>query len=248
LLLTRLLTDGGNLVAIPPRCRFYVVGVQVSAPYNFTTTDLGAAAAAGAGGGGGGSGSALVAVQFSYDTVFRPAAAAAFRPFGDAAPITFGGGSGGSGGDDDTVTCGTSASSSSSSRAGGMRYPVQYYTIAPVLPNGMVLLGETGKLVPVSAQRVASVAIIAATATTATADDDGDNDDEFVAAGASVVVGVRGRPGEQVEFGALGADGQLVHATTTVGADGTGSVTLAARTAAATTAATGSRDEKRRRR
>jgi hypothetical protein len=177
---------------------FLAVGVQVSMPYNLTTVDL---FTSGRNSSSSNSGTDLVAVAWSDATTFRPTQSGDVRSFGDERPITFGafgGGASAGGADAAGAECGAS---------GDAPYPIEYHLIAPVLPNGMVLLGETGKLVPVSNQRVVSLQV----------------DD------ARVVVGVEGRPGEQVEFGARAADGTVVYVTATVQDDGRASLTLPAR-------------------
>ena len=60
-------------------------------------------------------------------------------------------------------------------------FPFQLHAVAPVASNGWVLTGEVGKFLPMSANRVASVA---------------------VKPGGGFVVAVRGGAGERVRFGA----------------------------------------------
>jgi hypothetical protein len=75
------------------------------------------------------------------------------------------------------------------------------HQVAPVLPGGWVLLGETMKLVPISNQRIVSVSI-------------GDQ---------QLKVEVRGAVGEEVEFGAstFSAAPSVLYSKCTVASGGT---------------------------
>ena len=76
----------------------------------------------------------------------------------------------------------------------------QLFVAAPVLPNGWCVLGETTKIVSVSAQRIASIS----------AGSDG----------AAVVVDLIGASGEHVEMGFMDAGGQVVVLRCAVGLSG----------------------------
>ena len=211
---------------------FYAVGMQVSSPYNLTTVDIG---------GGGDASSDMVAVHFSYDSVFRATTSAEVVPFSDSSPLQFGVDARNECGASDTVrsvvhalvcrrACRLCAACCNPARsfvcacvracvcacvracvrscvyafirsAAGQstdRYPVDYFMIAPTLSNGMVLLGETSKLVPVSNSRITSLEV--------TAD--------------ATLVAISGRVGEQVEFGAIDAHGTVYYVERGVGPDG----------------------------
>ena len=86
-------------------------------------------------------------------------------------------------------------------------FPFQLHCVAPVASNGWVLTGETGKFVPISNQRIASV--------------------EALSTGG-FTVSIKGSPGETVEMGAADtkAKGAVVYASTQVRSDGTATLHL----------------------
>ena len=72
--------------------------------------------------------------------------------------------------------------------------------------NGWLLTGEVGKFIPVSNQRIASVAVLP---------------------GGGFNVSIKGSPGEAVTMGAFDTASRTMHyATATVGSDGTGLLKL----------------------
>lgn len=85
-------------------------------------------------------------------------------------------------------------------------FPAQWHAIAPTMANGWLLLGEVGKLMPVSNVRIDSVAVTA----------------------SGITVTVKGAPGETVEFGALSPHehGIPSYKTTTIGGAGTSIITF----------------------
>eukprot|EP00958_Prasinococcus_capsulatus_P015413 scaffold1637_cov410-Prasinococcus_capsulatus_cf.AAC.36 len=78
------------------------------------------------------------------------------------------------------------------------RTSMDIYHLAPRLPNGWTVLGEMGKWVPVSEQRMVSV-----TWTT-----------------ESVTVVLSGAPGERLQLSFVAPDARILHGRCTVGADG----------------------------
>ena len=85
-------------------------------------------------------------------------------------------------------------------------FAFQLHAIAPVARNGWALLGETGKFIPVSRQRIASVTAIPS---------------------GGFAVMAKGKPGERVEIGAVdAAASKFVYVAATIGADGTASISV----------------------
>ena len=87
-------------------------------------------------------------------------------------------------------------------------FPFQLHAVAPVASNGWALTGEVGKFVPVSAQRIATIAVLP---------------------GGGFELGLKGAPGEAVTMGAVDvkkAGAAPVYAEAHIGADGTAKLQL----------------------
>ena len=178
----------------------YVVGVQLPVAYSVTpydvNLDVGGKRAAAAD-----ADAVPLYVSYAYDHAkpgFRPAAAS------DLVPIAAGAQSVLTLRADAGEMCETRPSSNQTTRC----YGFQLHAIAPVSSNGWALLGETGKFVPVSQQRIASVAVVAS---------------------GGFDVAVKGKAGERVELGAVDVDvGGVapVYVGAVIGAGGTAVIQL----------------------
>lgn len=131
---------------------FYVVGIQISKEYSVSPNDL--------------QNSIewinipdLVTFRWSNTDTFKPRISSAIKIFNTNNPLLF----------------------TPDSNSDNGLYPIQYYTIAPVLSNGMILLGETRKLVPISSQRIKDLKI----------------------SSTQLIVTVSGVAGEDIEFGVI---------------------------------------------
>ena len=190
----------------------YVVGVQLTHAFNVTVHDIGL-------GGGGGLGADAVqgyrSVAWSDADTFKPARAAELVTFSDTAPLQLANSTGkmcqtGSGVMNVTTEC----------------FPIQWHLVAPVLPNGWLLIGETGKLMPVSSARLTDV-VVATKNGVGAGSSGGDG-------GSSLLqLNLVGAPGEVVEFGAAGPTataedglGDPVYKTVTLGPDGRGTLSF----------------------
>jgi hypothetical protein len=169
----------------------YIVGVQLATNYTVTSTDLNLGA----------DGDTVAHVSYAYDEGmpgFRPTDAS------DVHPIVANAGK--------VLTleastqdlCTTSPDFGIKTRC----FPFQLHAVAPVSSNGWVLLGETGKFLPVTKQRIHAVKILPA---------------------GGFEVSIAGAQDEVVELGAVDAANSKVpvYVTATVGADGTATVTVA---------------------
>ena len=178
-------------------CR-YVIGVQLSADFNVTEVDvgLGVGSNGAAGAAGGECGATYSVYTWSDANSFKPTAAAEVRPFSASNPLLLKESNSeqchtGQGQMDVTTTC----------------FHAQWHTIAPVFTNGWTLLGEVGKFIPISRQRIANVQVLSGEGQT------------------SVEVALRGAPGEKVTFGAVPkAGGVPIYETVTVDSDGTAKI------------------------
>jgi hypothetical protein len=160
----------------------YVVGVQLSSDYNVTTRDLAISGAASY-------------VSYQYDEAvpgFRPRTASDVLPVAGASAVLLRASM--------DEMCATGPDFGVQTRC----FPFQLHAVAPVAPNGWALTGETGKFVPVSNQRIASIAALA---------------------GGGFALELKGAPGEEVTMGAVHANAATtaapVYAKATIGADGT---------------------------
>ena len=81
-------------------------------------------------------------------------------------------------------------------------FPFQLHAVAPVATNGWALVGETGKFLPVSQQRISSIQVIP---------------------GGGFLLHIMGAPGEVVEMGAADVTNSKppIYASATIGSDGT---------------------------
>ena len=173
----------------------YVIGVQLSNDFNVTTHDVGL---------GGDSSSESATYSWSDAHTFQPVLALEVELFSVERPLTLRASDveqchTGQGQMDVTTTC----------------FPAQWHTIAPVLPNGCVLLGEVGKFIPVSRQRISSVTAAVGSSTTTVA--------------LRGVPPKDGKPGEQVTVGhvaAFGKHSDPVYKTVSIGEDGTATVSF----------------------
>ena len=161
----------------------FVVGVQLAVPLDVTPTDVGLGGASGK------------HVQYAWSDAdsFRPAAPLA--PFSAAAPLHL-----------HNSTAGICETGTGQIAASTECYPAQWRVVAPVLPNGWVVTGEVGKLMPVSRQRIAALSTRA----------DG------------VDLHVLGAPGEVVEMGAAAPGAAPLYQRATIGAAGTAAVSFSA--------------------
>lgn len=159
----------------------YVIGVQVASDFNVTAQTLGIAATDDSG---------YATYTYSDATMWHGAAPVPFT--GDVTVKESG-----------TEMCLTSPDYDISTPC----FPFQMHTVAPVASNGWVLLGEADKFVPVSNQRIASVAVT-------------------TAGGFSIAL--KGAAGEVVTMGAadVTAGKAPVYAQATIGADGTATLEL----------------------
>eukprot|EP00658_Telonema_sp_P-2_P020982 TRINITY_DN18331_c0_g1_i2.p1 TRINITY_DN18331_c0_g1~~TRINITY_DN18331_c0_g1_i2.p1 ORF type:complete len:431 (-),score=67.97 TRINITY_DN18331_c0_g1_i2:154-1446(-) len=118
----------------------FVVGVQLSEGFNVTVHDLGMSGAA-----------AGTHVTYGWDdaTSFHPDTAEQVKPFDHTHPLVLHLSTG--------VPCATGV--------GVMNittdcFPIQWHAVAPRLSDGWVLLGEVGKFIPISSQRLHGIAQI----------------------------------------------------------------------------------------
>jgi hypothetical protein len=121
----------------------YVVGVQLSAPFDVTPQMLGIETE-------GAQARTMVQFQWSDATTFKLSKSQAPTPFSLQSPVALA----------------TSPKNTPTQRQ-GRRPPLgtvdeynaqpQYHTLAPVFESGWVFLGEAQKLVPISRQRVSSI-------------------------------------------------------------------------------------------
>ena len=164
----------------------YIVGVQLSGPFAVQPADLAIPA-----------GDRVVAVRWDDAKTFRPDTTDELQPLNDTFPLTLV--------QSDGEECQTGVSPIDVKTK---CFPVQWYVIAPVFDNGWVFIGETGKLVPVSGERISSVAPLQS---------------------GGFQVKIKGEPGEVVTMGAAStalASSQVRYAQATIGADGTADITL----------------------
>ena len=165
----------------------YVVGVQLSADYNISASAL-----------------AIhdpeeehVSVAFDEATTFKPTHSADVKVFGGKtnAQLTLK--------QSDGEMCETAPRFKITTKC----FPYQWHTIAPVSPNGWSLVGEVGKFMPVSNQRLASVSAVAS---------------------GGFTLELKGAAGEAVTMGAVDVkSGKApVYAEATIGADGTATLQL----------------------
>ena len=183
----------------------YVVGVQLSADFNISASDM-AIRPAGVTDDAGEFDDADVAVaavahvsyKFDDATTFKPMTSADLAPFGGAsdAKLTLR--------RSDGELCETAPRFKITTKC----FPFQWHAIAPVAAsNGWALTGEVGKFMPVSSQRIASVAAVA---------------------GGGFSVELKGAVGEVVEMGAADVNGGKapVYARATIGSAGTATLKI----------------------
>jgi hypothetical protein len=180
----------------------YVVGVQLSARHNVTAHDLAmphhpAAAAAAA--------AAAMHVSYRYDEAapgFEPLAAADLRPVAaDGTVLELQASSA------DMCTVYPGGGAAGDARVQVRCFPFELHAVAPLASNGWVLTGETGKFIPISAQRISSVMALP---------------------GGGFDLGLLGAPNETVRMGAADVRGRTapVYAEAIIGADGTARLKL----------------------
>ena len=171
----------------------YVVGVQLAADYNVTRHDLALGNDPSTGTG--------EYVSYRYDASapgFRPPSTEDLVAAAAGRVLTLKAGT--------EEMCKTAPDFGVTTRC----FPFELFAVAPVASNGWVLTGETGKFIPVSNQRLASVDALPRSA------------------GGGFSVSIKGEPGESVEIGAADthAGGLVAYAKVVVGADGTATLTV----------------------
>jgi len=163
----------------------FVVGVQLSRDFNVTSNHVGLGSQTT-------NGVSYVSYAWSDQATFKPWSLLAFSA-------------------DSPIQLHNSTSGICNTGHGDMSvntecFPFQWHVIAPVLPNGWVVTGEVGKLMPISRQRI----------------------QELVHTSGSVKLSLIGAPGEEVEMGAArqSAEGVSftppIYKTCTIQSDGTG--------------------------
>ena len=182
----------------------YVVGVQLAARRNITVRDLAITL-----GTSEATPSDMVAetthVSYRYDEAapgFEPQRAEELRPVtADGVVLELHASS------NEMCTVYAGGSTSGDTRVQTRCFPFELHAIAPLASNGWVLLGETGKFVPVSAQRLASVTALP---------------------GGGFELELLGAPSEVVRMGAADVRGGSapVYAETAMGADGSARLLL----------------------
>ena len=128
--------------SVGARTWFYLVGVQIGRDLAVGPDQVIAASseARAAGGESQSAAQGYVAVSWSDPSGFAPTARASVAPFDAAHPIVL-----------------SAHPSSGVGKRNESLYAAQYHLVAPVLANGWIMLGEAGKLVPVSRNRIASL-------------------------------------------------------------------------------------------
>jgi len=120
----------------------YVVGIQLTTAFNVTTSDLAINNSSTHGGGG------HVSIRWSDADTFHPDTGAELHLLDSTHPLQLHNSTGllcqtGAGVMDVVTEC----------------FPIQWHVIAPVLANGWVIIGETGKFIPISNQRISAIDI-----------------------------------------------------------------------------------------
>jgi hypothetical protein len=166
----------------------YVVGVQLSIDYNVSTSDLAIV----------GSNSSAVTIQYASYSYSH--AVPGFKPLTslDVKPVV-----------NEAVRleastndmCDTGPDFGVKTRC----FLFQLHAVAPVASNGWVLLGEVGKFVPISNQRIASIKV----------SDSG-----------GFGVGLKGAPRDQVTMGAVKMGSAPIYSMGAIGTDGTAVLSL----------------------
>ena len=163
----------------------YVVGVQLSSSYNVTAHDLSLAA-----------GVKHVSYEFSHAAPgFVPSAAVDVHPVIATHVLQLQ--------PDMNELCDTSPDFGVKTRC----FPFQLHAVAPVASNGWSLLGESGKFVPISNQRLFSVQVLAT---------------------GGFEIGLKGSSGETVTIGAVDVKGSAdpVYKSVSIGPSGTATLQL----------------------